>query len=338
MKTVRSRAPLRLGLGGGGTDLKTFSSSYDGAVLNATIDMYAHCIIKEDHSLILKSEDLEIDIKSLPEKQILDGKLNLHKAVYNRIMQDFNNNIYLPISISTFVDAPSGSGLGSSSTLVVALIKALQEYLGFSLTEYELAQLAFDIERVDCDLAGGQQDQYCASFGGINYMEFLRDDSVVVNPLKIKKAYIAEFERSTILFYTGQSRESANIIKDQVKATSDKQKLDGLMRVKKAAKAMKDCVVTGNYMSFFALQKEAWEAKKITSNLISNNEIEGISKVAFDNNAKAIKVSGAGGGGFMMIFTDPADRERLVKVLKELKGKVYNFHISLNGAESWTVK
>lgn len=217
---VRSKAPLRLGLAGGGTDVSPYSDEFGGCVLNATINMYAHAFIDDDMAegtAVFEAKDLGI-IEEINTAQpvSIDGKLKLHRAVYKRIMNDYNDGIYLPLKITTWSDVPAGSGLGSSSTVVVSIIEGLKQLLSLPLGEYDVAQLAYDIERKDCELAGGKQDQYAATFGGFNFMEFFSNDRVVVNPLRIRKYIINELETSLLLYFTGVSRDSANIIEDQV--------------------------------------------------------------------------------------------------------------------------
>ncbi|HEV2352873.1 MAG TPA: dehydrogenase, partial [Puia sp.] len=176
----RSKAPLRIGLAGGGTDVSPYCDLYGGAILNATLSLYAHATIEpfNDHRIILQGIDRKeellyedgISIGELP----VDGKLDLLKGVYNRIRRDYGWT-WKGFRLSTFVDAPAGSGLGTSSTLVVAIIGAFAEMLRLPLGEYDMAHLAHDIERKDLGMAGGRQDQYAATFGGVNYMEFYKD-------------------------------------------------------------------------------------------------------------------------------------------------------------------
>ena len=180
---IRSKSPLRIGLAGGGTDVSPYSDLYGGVILNATINMYAYATIEptDDGKIVLhsidKNEQLEFaSVTVLP----IDGKLDLLKGIYNRVIHDF---VKKPLSfrLSTYVDAPAGSGLGSSSSLVVAILAAFAEWQNIPLGEYELAKLAFDIERKDLAMAGGKQDQYAAAFGGFNLMEFYDDEKVIVN-------------------------------------------------------------------------------------------------------------------------------------------------------------
>ena len=336
IKKVRSRAPLRLGLGGGGTDINSYASVFGGYVLNATINMYAHCsITSTKENVEFHALDLKVSYKSKPKKQNLSGKLILHKAVYNKIMIKFNNGIFDPIKISTSCDAPPGSGLGSSSTIVVAIIQAFKERYSLPLGEYDIASLAYEIEREDCSLSGGKQDQYCAAFGGFNFMEFHKRDRVIVNPLRIKRNILAELESSMLLFFSGVSRDSSRIIDHQIKSLEDSKKLEALHNVKESALKMKEAMLTGDLNSFFSIQHEAWNAKKKTSSLISNNKIDKISEAILKNGSYSMKVSGAGGGGFIIIYCDPEKKLHIKSLLKDFNGQCFNFNFTEEGASSW---
>src|SRR5678809_1032815 len=220
----RSKAPLRIGLAGGGTDVSPYSDLYGGAILNATLSLYAHATIEpiEENEIRLHAIDQkEEECIECSNELPLHGKLILLKGVYNRIQKDYG----VPAKnfrLSTFVDAPAGSGLGTSSTLVVAIVGAFVEMLRLPLGEYDIAHYAYQIERQDLKLSGGKQDQYAAMFGGVNYMEFYEDDKVIVNPLRIKSQYLHELENNLVLYFTATSRESAGIINEQVKNVNDK--------------------------------------------------------------------------------------------------------------------
>src|SRR5688500_13458725 len=221
----RSKAPLRIGLAGGGTDVSPYCDLYGGAILNATVSLYAYANIEpiEDNAIILNAIDRKEEERFNSNGMLpINGKLDLLKGVYNRIQSKYG----VPLSgfrLSTSVDAPAGSGLGTSSTLVVAVIGAFAEMLRLPLGEYDIAHLAFEIERNELNMAGGRQDQYAATFGGVNFMEFFADDKVIVNPLRIKQQYLFELENNLVLYYTATSRESARIIEQQSKNVVSKQ-------------------------------------------------------------------------------------------------------------------
>ena len=198
----RCKAPLRIGLAGGGTDVSPYADLYGGAILNATVSLYAYANIEpiEENAIILHAVDRKEEQRLDWNNQLpIDGKLDLLKGVYNHIQRVYG----LPLTgfrLSTFVDAPAGSGLGTSSTLVVAIIGAFGEMLRLPLGEYDVAHLAYIVERNELGMAGGRQDQYAATFGGVNYMEFYADDKVIVNPLRIKQQYLFELENNLILY------------------------------------------------------------------------------------------------------------------------------------------
>jgi len=338
----RSKAPLRLGLAGGGTDVSPYSDMYGGAVLNATIDQYAYCTIEEttSGSIIINAADLNLkkkyqSLRSLPT----DGSLDLHKGVYNRIMKDFRIPKPLSFRLTTWCDAPPGSGLGSSSTMVVAILKAFAEWLNLPLGDYDMAHLACQIERNDLGLRGGKQDQYAATFGGFNFIEFYKDDRVIVNPLRIKREIADELEVSMVLFYTGASRSSDRIIKEQQTNTSKGKKmpLEAAHRIKRNSYTMKDHLLKGDIIKFARELGKEWENKKKMASSITNPGIEKIYKAAIKAGAYGGKVSGAGGGGFMFFTIDPVKRLDLIKALNRFNGRVLNFHFSENGCQGWKI-
>ena len=214
---VRARAPLRLGFAGGGTDVSPYCEMFGGYVLNATINMFAHCSIevRNDQKVKFVALDYGQEFETDTGAELApSGLLALHKAVYRRIVRQFLGGASLPVTVMTASDAPAGSGLGSSSTLVVAMIEAYRELLALPLGEYDVAHLAYHIERVDVGQAGGRQDQYAATFGGINFIEFTAEHAIV-NPLRIRQSTLMELEAMLVLYLTGISRESAKIITEQ---------------------------------------------------------------------------------------------------------------------------
>lgn len=339
--TVRSRAPLRLGLGGGGTDVSPYSDTYGGLVLNATIDKYACATIepRDDGRVAFVAADRGINGEYAPDALDVDDKLALHKGVYRRIVRQFNAGQPLSLTITTSSDVPPGSGLGSSSTLVVAMVKAFVELLNLPLGEYEVAHLAFEIERIDVGLNGGKQDQYAATFGGFNFIEFGADDKVIVNPLRVKNWIISELESSLLLYYTGVSRDSAAIIDEQsakVKA-SNADSLDAMHTLKGDAICMKEALLKGEVREFANYLGRSWEAKKRMAGGISNAGIDALVSAARAAGAYAGKVSGAGGGGFIMFMVEPTRRVEVINALSDSPGEFMGCHFVKHGTEGWRV-
>ena len=338
---IRSKAPLRLGLAGGGSDVSPYSDIYGGLVLNATINLYTHTTIEElaENSIYIDSYDADCHKKyALAKKLDIDGEASLIKGVYNRIMKDFDIEPR-GFRITTYNDAPAGSGLGTSSTMVVCLIKAFVEWMSLPLGDYEIARMAFEIERKELGLSGGKQDQYAAAFGGFNFMEFLKDDMVIVNPLKVKRWIIDELEASLVLYFTGQSRSSAAII-DQQRANTTKgetKSIEAMHRIKQSAVDMKLALLKGDMREFARILGQAWEDKKKMADAITNPVIENAFSVAMQAGAVTGKVSGAGGGGFCMFMVDPAKKKPVVEALKQLDGFVMPFNFTDGGAHGWKI-
>lgn len=338
---IRSKAPFRLGLAGGGSDVSPYSDIYGGLVLNATINLYAYCTIEEtdDRTIAINAYDAYCN-KCYPmaERLDIDGDAILVKGVYNRVVKDFGIGAR-SFTITTYNDAPAGSGLGTSSTMVVCILKAFVEWLSLPLGDYEISRLAYEIERKDLGLSGGKQDQYAAAFGGFNYMEFLQNDIVIVNPLKIKRWIVDELEASMLLYFTGKSRSSAAIIDEQRKNTShgDNEAVEAMHKIKQSAKDMKLAILKGDINDFANILRESWENKKKLANGITNPVIQEAMDVAMAAGAKAGKVSGAGGGGFIMFVVDPTRKQKVEDALKRLNGSVMPFQFSDGGAHGWKI-
>ncbi|MBQ0820534.1 GHMP kinase [Microvirga sp. HBU67558] len=340
MKKVRARAPLRLGIAGGGTDLSPYCDDFGGCVLNYTIGVYAYAVIEEraDWLVVFSADDIEKKDEVAPQPFLPPHEgLSLHRAVYNRIVRDFNAGRPLSISVYTAVDAPPGSGLGSSSALIVALVKAFSEFLRLPLGDYDIARLAYEIERVDLAMAGGRQDQYAAAFGGCNFIEFLPNDRVVVNPLRIHEEYRLELETSLVVCHTGRSRVSSEIIENQIAGMqqASSKSVEAMHQIKRDAQDMKVCLLSGNIQGMAEVLERSWNAKKLTAASITNSRIDEIYDQARAAGATAGKISGAGGGGYMMLLTRPERRQTLVRRLKELDLPVLTCHFTEKGAESW---
>ena len=339
---VRARAPLRLGLAGGGTDLVSYSSKHGGAVLNATIDRYAFASIRarDDGRIFFEACDLDRQETHQAAPLLPDSALALHRGVYERMVHDFHDGVPLAISVTTAVDAPMGSGLGSSSALVVALVEAYRAYLDLPLARYDVAHLAYEIERVDLGLAGGRQDQYSASFGGINFLEFLRDGEVIVNPLRFSEGVVNELESSLVVSFSGQSRSSDAIIRQQASGVDAQsaEVIDALHQMRQDAIDMKRAILLGDIAAVAELLERSWIAKKRTAPGVSTDAIEKLEAMARQAGAIGAKVSGAGGGGFMMFVVPTERRFRLISALTEQGVMAYPVKFTERGSETWTLR
>jgi D-glycero-alpha-D-manno-heptose-7-phosphate kinase len=337
---ITARAPLRLGFAGGGTDLSPFCDEHTGYVMNATIALFAYAYLSENTNGKICFEASELDCKWLGKAEslvpICKGT-ELHAGVYNRIVRDFNYGHPLPVNLRTTVDVPSGSGLGGSSALVVALIEAFREYLQLPLGDYDVARLAFDIERNDLSIAGGKQDHYASAFGGFNFMEFYGQGKVVINPLRVTQFVVHELEASMLLYFTGVSRDSSRIIEAQQKQISlgAASTYDAMHALKREAVEMKEALLQGRFDDIADTMLRGWQAKKSTASEVSNAEIDRIIELVMTNGARSGKISGAGGGGFIFILCDPVARHGVRRLLEKESGRVLTTVFTSSGAIAW---
>lgn len=339
---IRSRAPLRLGLAGGGTDVSPYSDVYGGCILNVTIDQYAYASIQptRDNSIIINSIETGKKIKYKSSTQIpTNDLLSISCSVYNRIIKDYHLKP-LSYKLTTFIDAPPGSGLGSSSTLTVSIIAAFSEWLKLPLGKYDIARMAYEIERIELNYQGGKQDQYAATFGGFNFMEFSQDDSVIINPLRIDEKYINELESNLILYYTGISRSSSTIIKEQQKNVNMQMEssIEAMHKLKEQTIMMKQALLKGNINKIGEILNYGWNYKKQMSSAISNPIIDEIYNVAKKAGASGGKITGAGGGGYFMLYCPYNTKYKVIATLKKKFGgdfKKYSF--TQTGVCSWQI-
>jgi len=338
---IRSKAPLRMGLAGGGTDVAPYSDLFGGAILNATINMYAYATIqpRQDNKIVLNSLDnnIHISFDSAKELEAVEPFI-LARGVYNRVIKEFDLEPQ-SFELTTFVDAPPGSGLGTSSTLVVAILGAFAEWLNLPLGEYDMAHLAYEIERVDLNMAGGKQDQYAATFGGVNFMEFYKEDKVIVNPLRIKPIYLHELAFNLVLYYTETSRLSSKIIETQSRNVMDNVEVTiaATHNLKQQAILMKEAILKGNLDKIGEILDFGWQNKKNMAKGISNRMIDKIYKTAIENGASGGKISGAGGGGFMIFYCPNNSRNRVIESLMHFGGGIKRYEFTTNGLTTWSI-
>lgn len=339
---IRSKAPFRLGLAGGGTDVSPFSDMHGGAVLNATISLYARTtIIPTNNGKIVftnanKGKSYEFD--SIEELEC-NGDIDLQIGIYNRIVRQFTKKP-LSFEMTTSMDVPTGSGLGTSSTLVVSILGAFAEWLKLPLGEYDIAHMAFEIERIELGMKGGKQDQYAATFGGVNFLEFLADDKVIVNPLRTKKSFLNELNFELVLYYTKTSRESAKIIEKQIDnvKNSDSKPIEAMLKLKQQAFEMKQAFITSDVNKIGEILHQSWINKKQMASGITNELIDDIYEAAIKAGAAGGKISGAGGGGFMMFFAPKTKRYAVIEALHQFGGDVVNYDFTHNGLYAWTIE
>jgi len=334
---IRARAPLRISFGGGGTDVPPFVEERGGAVLNATINRYAYVTIapRDSQEVTLRSldygDELSFHIDDQPPAS--DYQMALAQGVIRRLGVERQR---LGFELFTHADCPPGSGLGASSTMVVALVGAFDRWLRLGLGRYDIARIALEIERDDLGIRGGRQDHYCAAFGGFNFMEFTAGDSLV-NPLRIPLEWISELEYSMVLAYTGTSRASSAIIEDQIRNFEEgaTDPLAAMEATKEAAFEMKRLLLKGEFRAFGEALHDAWMVKKRMSGKISNPHIDAIYDAARAAGALGGKISGAGGGGFMFFFTEFDRRHRVVEALAAEGAEVVHFGFTDQGLQTW---
>jgi D-glycero-alpha-D-manno-heptose-7-phosphate kinase len=337
----RSKAPLRIGLAGGGTDVSPYCDLYGGAILNATVSLYANATIEplNDDKIILETIDRnELETHDWNISLPINGKMDLLKGVYNRIQKDYSISRQ-GFRLSTYVDAPAGSGLGTSSTLVVAVIGAFAEMLKLPLGEYDMAHYAYEIERKDLGLAGGRQDQYAATFGGVNFMEFYGADKVVVNPLRVKQQHLFELENNLLLYYTSTSRNSAEIIQKQSRNVTEKKEdpIEAMHQLKQQAQMMKEALLKGRLNEVGEILDFGFQQKRKMAEGISNPLMEEIYETAKQAGAAGGKISGAGGGGFMIFYCPGNTKYKVIKSLEKFGGEHRNYQFVEHGLNTWTI-
>jgi D-glycero-alpha-D-manno-heptose-7-phosphate kinase len=341
IQTTRARAPLRLGFAGGGTDLSPYCDEFGGAVLNFTIDRFAYAFVspRTDGKVVFSARDLDVEESFPVGADLSKARLSIHRGVYQRMMNAGTGAELRAVTVTTTVDAPPGSGLGSSSALVVALVDAFRAFLELPLGQYDVAHLAFEIERKDLGLSGGKQDQYAAAFGGLNFIEFLADDRVIVNPLRVATRIRNELESSLVICFSGRSRESAAIIDQQT--TAMVRHADGaltaLHQLKHDAIEMKRALLQGQISEMALILDRSWSSKKATASGVTNQALEDLYLLARRNGATGGKVSGAGGGGFMMFMTVPEERFRLVNALNAAGALASPVKFTETGCETWQI-
>ena len=333
---IRSKAPLRLSLAGGGTDVAPYPQEKGGCVISSTIDKYAYCTLRTRDNDIISVKSLDYDTIAEFQKDeefIFDGKLDLVKAAIGSFSTPTGFDLFL------HCDAPPGSGLGASSAVVVSMVGAMRRWLNLPMSDYEVAETAFVIEREKLGIKGGRQDQYAAVFGGFNFIEFT-GDKTIVNPLRVKEDVIDELQYRLLMCFTGRTRMSSNIIQEQVKRFVDKNTdmVDALDATKALAIEMKNSLLVGDLDSVGELMNKAWHQKKRFASKITDERIDRIYETAIKAGAKGGKITGAGGGGYMLFLCEFEKRHEVASSVEKLGARVTSFTFDQRGMRTWIGK
>lgn len=326
---VRSQAPLRISFCGGGTDVPPYPETHGGCVLSCTIDKYAYVSARArlTDSVRVESRDLKRVIEFASHED--DGEPDLAKSIIRRFGE---------VSLECYMhsDAPPGSGLGSSSAMIVALIGALARRNGLVLDPYHVAELALKVEREDLQISGGLQDQYAASFGGFNFIEFTAS-GVIVNPLRVAPDTLDELHYNLLLCYTGKTRLSSNILTEQTANVVSKNErvMEGLSALKDMTVEMKRALLRGDCPTFGSLLHDAWQLKRTFASGITDAAIDEMYETARNAGAIGGKLLGAGGGGFLLFFVPFTRRESVRDALENVGGVIVDFQFEPRGMRTW---
>jgi D-glycero-alpha-D-manno-heptose-7-phosphate kinase len=333
---IRAKAPLRISFAGGTTDMPSYYMEHAGAVLCSTINRYAFATLcpREDDQIQIKSLDFDLTVKyRIDTEPIYDGTLDLAKVAIRRINPE-NNHRGFDLDLQS--DAPAGSGLGGSASLTIAIIGALAELGGKRLDKYEVAELAYAIERQDLGIAGGKQDQYTTAFGGFNLIEFSKE-RVVVNPLRIDGGTLNDLEHHLMLCYTGNTRFSAGLIERQEEYFREQRPdtVEGLHALRRLAYDMKDALLTGRLRDFAELLDCAWANKRRVNPDVTDEHIDQMYRTAHRSGAIGGKLLGAGGGGYLLLFCEVSKRRCVREKLEKLGGQFTDFSFVEGGLQAW---
>ncbi|MBU6463635.1 MAG: CBS domain-containing protein [Bradyrhizobium sp.] len=329
---ARARSPVRVSFSGGGTDLTHYFVDNDGgAVINATIAMYAHATLRRrnDKSIRIYSHDFKQTVEAANLAELGgEGDLALIKSVVRLIKPSYG------FDLEVSADFPVGSGLGGSAVVSSAIIGCFNEFRSDQWDRHEIAEMAFQAERLMLNIPGGWQDQYATVFGGFNHMEFFSDQNTIV-PLRLEPNIIAELEESLILCYTGLSRDSGAIHRDQKTQHRSDEAVAAAARQKEVTREIRRHLLRGQLLDCGRLIDEAWHSKRRLSPAISSDELDSIYDLAKANGAIAGKLLGAGGGGYFMFFVRPFERYPLITVLQEKGFRCSRLAFEANGLRTW---
>ena len=333
---ARSKAPVRVSFSGGGSDLTHyFMSSNSGAVINATISLYCHATLRprNDKKIIIDSFDLDqiIEYQHLDNMLSADDSFGLFRSLIKLIKPDFG------FDLSVKSDFPPGSGLGGSSSVMVAVLGCFNEFRRDKWNDYELSEIAFQAERFDMGISGGWQDQYATVFGGFNFIEFKKDNNLI-HPLRLQDKTILELEESLVLFEISSGRSSGSI-HDSQKITMQDSKIQDLVRQNvDHSYDMKEKILKGKLRDFGLGLDVAWNLKRQFSNKISNDKLDELYSYAIEKGALGGKLLGAGGGGFFMFFVENFSKNSFLRSMKQRGFTETRFQFDDKGMQSWTMR
>ncbi len=334
---IRSKAPFRVSFGGGGTDMTPYCIEYGGCVINTTIDRHVYITLKprQDKEIHIFSINLNKEFQFKIGDRNYSTEFDLFKGVINvlEIKEGFD--------IIVYSELPTGSGMGGSSSLSVALIGAFNKYLNLELSKHDIAQKAYNIERIELRQKGGYQDQFAAAYGGFNFMEFIKDTKVI--PINASKDMINELQFRLILCYVGGSHFSSDIQEEVLQGYDIEKKsyIEAMQDLKDVAHSMRNIVESNNLNrlnEFGELLHKGWLAKKSLSNKISNKNIENFYLTSRKLGVLGGKLLGAGGGGHLLLFSEPNQKPKVIQELEKIGGKIVNFHFNPKGLEVWEIK
>lgn len=322
---IIARSPLRISLGGGGTDLPSYYRKHSGFLIAAAINKYVYITIHETfvNDLIIKYSKLE----RVPNAESIEHPI-FREAI--KLLQIEETNI----EIASMADIPAGTGLGSSGSFTTALLKALHTYRKSLIPPADLAEQASHIEIDILNEPVGKQDQYIAAYGGLTTFQFLPNDQVEVRPLNVDTETMYNLEDNLLLFFTGYSRSASSILKDQDERSKnrDQTMIDNLHFVKDLGWQSKEALEARDLRKFAELMNVHWEWKRQRSEGMTNADVDGWYKLAMENGAMAGKLIGAGGGGFMMFYTE--DKTRLRHSMSQAGLKEVRFRFDFEGTKT----
>jgi D-glycero-alpha-D-manno-heptose-7-phosphate kinase len=325
-----ARAPMRISFGGGGTDLAAYYAQYGGLVISTAINKYFYAIIttEENDDLQVISADYRSLFRHTPYQDLFwNGDLALPKAVLHHFGIRQGMNMFIASEV------PPGTGLGSSSAAAVTMVRAISTLIEQPMTKQQVAEIASFIEIDKMKMPIGKQDQYAAAFGGLNRITFT-NEGVTVEPLQIDPTIQKTLESRLMLFFTGSSRESTSILQHQRKSTQEQDKtvLQRLHNIKQIADDMQKCLERGDLDTFANLLHISWQEKRRLAPGLSTTSIDEWYELARQNGAVGGKITGAGGGGFLMLYCHEDVQKKVTHVLEEQGLKRMNFCFDQQGA------